>query len=382
MHRNNMTEQWQGPLIDQADFLKDALQRVVQKVIEAEFTTFIGADQYQRTDARKGLRNGTYSRQLRTRVGSLDLKVCRDRDGEFQSELFERYQRSEKALVLSIIEMYLWGVSTRKVEEVVETLCGLSVSKSQVSDLAKGLDEGLEVWRTRPLTVDYPYLIVDARYEKVRENNRVVSKAFVVMVGITSEGHREILGCTVTNSESFEAWDAFIEGLKRRGLKGVEYVVSDDNKGLRNAISKHFQGTLWQRCQVHYMRNFLSKLAKSEQAEGMRLLKDVFAAHSKDEAKTRLKGLQDYLKSRKKEGTWLWVEESIEETLAVLNLPEGHRKKMKSTNMLERFNQELKRRSKVVRIFPNEKSCERLLTAICQQTSEDWSTKRYLEMNG
>lgn len=378
MESSKISEQWQAALIDRPDFLKQALQNFMQRVLQEEFQKFIGADEYQRTSERKGYRNGSYERRLKTRVGSLSLSVCRDRDGEFKSELFERYQRSEKALVLSILEMYLWGVSTRNVEDIVETLCGFGVSKSQVSELTQNLDEDLKKWRERPLTDNYVYLVFDARYEKVREGGSVVSKAFIVTVGITSKGRRDIIGCWTANSESFEAWDECLKGLKERGLKGITYVVSDDNKGLRNAIAKNFQEVLWQRCQVHYMRNFLGKLAKSEQKGGIRLLKDVFAAGSKEEAKGRLKKAEEFLKLRKKDHIWKWLEESVEESLTVLELPVEHRKRMKSTNMLERVNQELKRRSRVVKIFPNEQSCLRLLSALCQEIAEGWNERQYL----
>lgn len=380
MDRTKISEEWQAALIDQPDFLKKALEVFVQNTLDSEFRRFISADEYQRVQERKGYRNGNYERQLKTRVGTLMLKVCRDRDGEFRTELFDRYQRSEKALVLGIIEMYLWGVSTRNVEQIMEPLCGFGVSKSQVSTLTVKLDTELETWRKRILNEQYIYLVFDARYEKVRENGRVISKAFTICIGITIEGKREVLGCWITNSESYEAWDSCLKELKERGLKGVEFVVSDDNAGLRNAISKHFQGVLWQRCQVHFMRNFIGKLAKSEQAEGIMLLKDVFAAGSKIEAKERLKRLETFLCKKKKESIWCWVEENVEDTLAIYELPIQCRKKMKSTNMLERLNQELKRRSRVVRIFPNEQSCLRLLTALCQETSEEWGNRRYLEV--
>ena len=378
MDRNNIANDWQEVLIDKPDFLKQAMQTFVQKGLEEEFRKFIGAEQGQRTAERTGYRNGTYPRQLKTRVGSLNLNVCRDRDGEFKTELFERYQRSEKALVLGVIEMYLWGVSTRNIETIMEPLCGFSISKSQVSELAARLDHDQHIWRMRLLTNEYMYLMFDARYEKVRENGCVVSKGFVVAVGITVDGEREILGTWVINSESFEAWDDCIRELKERGLKGVQYSVSDDNKGLRRAIDKHFQGVLWQRCQVHFMRNFIGKLSQAEKGEGIALLKEVFAATTKEEAKNRLGKVGEFLKKRKKDHVWTWLEENIEETLAVLELPVEHRKKMKSTNMLERFNQELKRRSRVVRIFPHEQSCLRLLTAICQETSESWGNRKYL----
>jgi putative transposase len=380
MKDNKNSRQWQEALIDQPDFLKEALQNFLQKTLEEQFLHAMGAGKYERTEDRTGYRNGYYDRQLQTRVGDITLHVCRDREGNFRPELFAKYQRNEKALISGMVEMYLTGVATRKVEGILETLCGFGISKSSVSTFTMQLDEDLKKWRDRPLTEEYLYLLFDARYEKVREDGRVISKACVVAIGITAEGKREIIGCFVANSESYEAWDTCIAFLKTRGLKGVKYVVSDQNQGLRSAIAKHFQDVIWQRCQVHFMRNFIHKLSRSEQKEGIRLLKEVFDALSKEGAKERLGKLEAFLKERKKEHVWEWLEENIEETLNVFALPEEHRKKMKSTNMLERFNQELKRRSRVIRIFPNENSCLRLLTALCQEKSEEWGCKKYIIM--
>jgi putative transposase len=377
MNSNKILEEWQETLINQPDFLKQILQNLMQLTLKEEFTKFIGAENYERTDQRKGYRNGTYERSLKTRVGKLDLNVCRDRNGEFQTELFERYQRSEKALILGILEMYLHGVATRKMEGILETLCGYGISKSQVSSMSHYLDKDLKNWRERSLE-KYRYVFFDARYEKIRENGHVISNAAVVAVGTTEEGFREIIGCDVINSESFEDWDEFIGSLRARGLIGVEYTVSDDNKGLRKAIEKHFQGALWQRCQVHFMRNFISKISKAEAPEAIRLLQEVFASFSKEEAKEKLPKLEAFLKEKKKFSLWDWLEDNIEDTFTVFALPIEHQKKMKSTNMLERYNQELKRRSQVIRIFPNAASCLRLVTALCQEKSEEWGNKRYL----
>ncbi len=197
-----------------------------------------------------------------------------------------------------------------------------------------------------------------------------MSKAFVTAIGITGEGIREIIGCWMINSESYGAWDACIASLKERGLKGVEYVVSDENQGLRSALKKHFQGVQLQRCQAHFRRNFLAKLAKSDQQKAIRLLKDVFSAHTKEDANERLEKVKASLETKKKPHVAQWLEENIEATLTVLNLPIEHGRKMKSTNMIERLNQELKRRSKIIRIFPNETSCLRLLGSLCQEVSE------------
>ena len=377
-NRSKMAEQWQEALIDQPDFLKTMIQSAIQKALDMQFAEFIGAGLYERTEERRAVRNGSYQRQLKTRVGSIELDVCRDREGTFRTDLFERYQRSEKALVLSFLEMYLWGVSTRNVTEITESLCGFSVSKSQVSEMTKSMDEKSEEWRNRELLESYKYLIFDARYEKVREAGRVVSKAVAIAVGITEEGKREVLGTWVINSESFEQWDDCIRQLVERGLRGVRYVVSDQNKGLRAAIEKRFQEVVWQRCQVHFMRNFLSKLSKQIQPEAIKLLRKVFAAEDKKTALVEAGELKKYLRSHKREQIADWLDENLEEALGVYGLPQEDRKRMKSTNMLERLNQELKRRSRVVRIFPNEASCLRLMTALCQEYSENWMNKKYL----
>lgn len=377
-NRSTMTEQWQEALVNQPDFLKTMLQSAIQKALDIQFKEFIGADPYERSEGRRALRNGSYQRQLKTRVGSIELDVCRDREGAFKTDLFDRYQRSEKALVLSFLEMYLWGVSTRNVTQITEELCGFNISKSQVSEIAKSLDEKSDQWRNRELLEPYKYLLFDARYEKVREAGRVVSKAIAIAVGITEEGKREIIGSWVINSESFEQWDDCIRELVERGLSGVRYVVSDQNKGLRAAIEKRFQGVVWQRCQVHFMRNFLAKLSKQIQPEAIKLLRKVFSAENKNRALEEANELGKYLRSHKREQIADWLEENLEETLGVYALPQEDRKRMRSTNMLERLNQELKRRSRVVRIFPNEASCLRLMTALCQEYSEDWMTRKYL----
>jgi len=380
MEYSYMKKILQGGSINQPEFMQNTMQMVLQDALRMQFDKFMGADPYERTESRKGLRNGTYERNLNTRVGTITLKICRDRDGQFKPDLFERYQRSEQALLLGITEMYLCGVSTRKVSNVVEEICGVEISKSQVSELVTKIDEEQKKWRFRILVKIYIYLVVDARYEKVRENGCIVSKAFVTIIGITENGEREVIGCWVINSESFEEWNMCFGELQDRGLKGVKYIVSDENKGLKRAIQKRFQGVQWQRCQVHFMRNFMSKLNVHEKSDGIKLLQNLFAATSKEEAIDRLKPLKDFLSQNKKPGIIQWLEENIEDALAVYSLPEKHRTKMKSTNMVERLNEELKRRSRVVRIFPNEQSCLRLLTAVCQEISDKWDGGRYLEM--
>ena len=361
------------------DFLRELVQRTVQQVLEAEMTSFLGAGTYERNGERRGWRNGYKPRTLKTRVGGLELRVPKDRDGEFQTELFERYQRSEKALVLAMLQMYVEGVSTRKVSAITEALCGLEVSKSQVSALTSKLDAEIAEWRMRPLTEEYPYLIFDARYEKVRRGGAVVSQGVLVAIGISAAGCREVLGCWVAESESEASWGAVFLELKQRGLRGVRYVVSDDHAGMVKAIGRHFQGAVWQRCQVHFVRNALSLCGVQQRPLVLSLMQTVTQAGTREAAKTAL-GLAVAELEKKAPKTARLLEEHGEEILGVYALPEAHRKRMRTTNMLERQNQELKRRTRVVRIFPNEQSCLRLVSALLMETSQEWMGRLYLRM--
>ena len=378
MKDSTLFQEAQSGLLNNSAFLKDLLAKSLQGILEEEFMAQIGAGPYQRTEERRGYRNGNYSRQVKTRVGSLELVVPRDRDGDFSTELFERYQRNEKALTLTLIEMYLQGVSTRKVGNIVEELCGHRVSKSQVSDLAKTLDQDLEAWRNRPLTKDYAYVLVDALYEKVRQGGRVVSRANFVAMGVAKDGHREIIGCRTANSESGSEWKEFLKSLIDRGLNSPSLVVSDDHSGLTEAIESCFTGTCWQRCQVHYMRNYIGKLKKKEMSELVPMLKRAFESADKKEALEQVKLLTSKLCEMERFEVADWLESTVEDTLNVYSIPERHRKKLRSSNVLERYNRELRRRTRIIGIFPNAQSCERLLTAMCQEQSEIWEQKMYL----
>jgi transposase-like protein len=373
-----IVEGWQGGLGGE-DFLRGLVERVVQQVLEAEMTSFLGAGTYERTGERCGWRNGYKPRTLKTRVGGLELMVPKDRDGEFQTELFERYQRSEKALVLAMVQMYLEGVSTRKVSAITEALCGLEVSKSQVSALTAKLDAEIAEWRMRPLTEEYPYLIFDARYEKVRRGGAVVSQGVLVAIGISAAGCREVLGCWVAESESEASWGAVFAELKQRGLSGVRYVVSDDHAGMVKAIGRHFQGAVWQRCQVHFVRNALSLCGVQQRPLVLSLMRSVTERPTREAARTALAAAVAELEKKAPKVARL-LEEHGEEILGVYALPEAHRKRMRTTNMLERQNQELKRRTRVVRIFPNEQSCLRLVSALLIETSQEWMGRVYLRM--
>jgi transposase-like protein len=349
-------------------------------VLEEELTSFLNAERYTRTEERRGYRNGYKPRTLKTRVGRLELMVPKDREGRFQTELFEKYQRNEKALILGILEMYVQGVSTRKVKRITEELCGLDISRSQVSSLAKGLDEEILRWRKRQLTRRYRYLVVDARYERIRRNGTVIPQGVLIVVGIDSEGYREILGIWCDDSENETSWSAVFGELRERGLTGVEYVVSDDHAGLTRAIARHFQGAVWQRCQVHFVRNVLRMIPKKDRRRVLTYLQEITGAATVESARHRLEEAVCALREDYPKAADL-LDAHGEEMLGVYALPASHRKRMRSTNMLERFNQEIKRRTRVVRIFPNERSCVRLISALAMESNEEWLERKYLNMD-
>ena len=367
-------------LVNDSDFLKDLVQNFLQQYLETEITEFLGAAPYERVDERKGHRNGYKPRMLRTRVGTLNLLIPKDREGRFQTGLFERYQRSEKALVLALQEMYLQGVSTRKVTEITETLCGTEFSKSQVSALTFKLDAELDAWRNRPLSDEYPYLIVDAQYHKVRENHRIVSKGVLTVVGINNEGYREVLAveCGITENET--TWSDVFKKLIDRGLKGVQLVISDDHQGLVNAVERYFQGCQWQRCQVHALRNLLNLVPRKYAKILADQVKDIFNAPDRERAQLRVNQLIA-LYQNKFPQVAEFLENTAHEVLACFNFPEEHRKRIRTTNGLERFHEEIRRRTRVIRIFPNQNSCLRLVSALAAEQHDTWvSGKRYLTM--
>ena len=382
-HRRLAEEVAQGVLLDNPGFLKEIVERVLQELLEAEMTEHIGATPYERTTERKGHRNGHKPRTLRTRVGTLNLLVPQDREGTFSTRLFSRYQRNEKALVLALMEMYVEGVSTRKVKDVTEELCGTSFSKSLVSSLAGRLDAELEAWRSRPLGAEgYPYLFVDAHYEKVRVDRRVVNQGVLVVSGVREDGFRELLGVEVADTESEATYQELFRSLKRRGLSGVELVISDDHEGLKAAIARHFQGASHQRCQAHYARNLLGMVGYARRKELAADLRAIFAAPDRKQALATASSVAEKWRKKGNEKMAERVEEHVEECLTCLAFPESHRRRIRTTNGLERLNQEIKRRTRVVRIFPNKESCLRLVTALAVEQSEEWITgRRYLDMS-
>lgn len=372
---------WKSELMSGDEAVRELFRIVLQEVLECEMTDALQARPGERTEERRGYRSGSYARTLITRVGKLELRVPQDRNGHFSTQLFERYQRSEKALVSALAEMYVQGVSTRKVKAITEELCGHSFSASSISDINKTLDEQLAQFASRRLDEEYPYLILDARYERVRENGTIHKRAVLVAIGINWDGRRCVLGVDLANRESRSSWKEFLLGLRSRGLTGVELVVSDDHAGLRAAIPEVLPEAAWQRCYVHFLRNCLDHLPRRGDDDCLRELRWIYERRNIAEARNDLAMWITKWESRYPKLV-AWVEESIDETLTFYRLPAQHHKHMKSTNMLERLNEEIKRRTHVVRIFPNAASCLRLVRALAVETHENWiEATRYLNMD-
>lgn len=362
------------------DVLKSIVSEALQQTLEAEMDEALGAEKSERTPNRVGYRSGYYGRTLVTRVGKIELRVPQDRQGRFRTEVFERYQRSEKALTAAMMQMYLQGVSTRKVKAITEELCGLEFSSATISRIVAALDEELERFSRRRLEEDYPYLVLDARYEKVREDGAVRSQAVLIAIGIDWEGRRNVLAVELANRESASSWKEFLAALRERGLHGVQVAISDDHPGLKRAIREVLPEATWQRCYVHFLRNALDYLPRKADDDCLMELRWLYDRRNVEEARRDL-------------GAWLgkwaarypklcsWVEENIEETLSFYRLPRQHHKNLKSTNMLERIMEEIKRRTLVVRIFPNAASCLRLVRALAVEMHENWiEAIRYLNM--
>ena len=368
-------------LEDDEDRLRVLLQELLQELLEQEMTKVLAAAPSERTPARAGYRAGHYPRSLVTRVGKLELRVPRDREGRFSTELFERYQRSEQALVGALAEMYIQGVSTRKVKAITEELCGHSVSASTISRINKRLDKSLTAFATRELDEPMPYLIVDARYEKVREGGVIRSQAVLIAIGINWDGRRQILGVELANRESRSTWKDFLIKLRERGLHGVEFVVSDDHDGLKKAIREVLKEAAWQRCYVHFLRNALDHIPRKADDDCLQELRWLYDRRNIDEAGVDLAAWLTRWQAKYPKLTD-WVEDNIEQTWTFYRLPRQHHKHLKSTNMLERLNEEIRRRTRVVRIFPNHDSCLRLIRALAVETHEDWlEANRYLNMD-
>jgi len=379
--------------------LEVLMEKMLNNVLQAEMTEHLGADRYERSEDRTGYRHGSYERELTTRVGQLTLEVPRAKDGSFSTKLFGRYQRSEKALVLALMQMVVQGVSTRRVKKITTKLCGRRFTRSTVSRLTKELEEQVEAWAERSLEEDYPFVLFDAMHVKVRRQGAVRSTAILLAVGVTEEGDREILGFHPAFGETEEAWKTFIGDLKGRGLSGVEHVTSDAHEGLTEAIQKQLPGSIWTRCHAHFQRNVLKETPEDCRKAMKALLDEVLQADSQPEAfrafeetmageRTRIvetsegETIDTYEQLREEATSALDVlEEGLEETTAVLALPGKYRRRLRTTNMIERLIEELRRREKVIRIFPNMGSAWRLIGALLSEYHDEWSTgRKYLDM--
>ncbi len=368
------------------DDLARPLEMLFNQAMLLERAAYLGAGPWERSRERRGHANGFKPKTVKSRLGELELRIPKTRDladgvPPFYPQALERGERSEMALRLAVAEMYVNGVSTRKVKEVTEKLCGLEISSTQVSRLAAELDEQLELWRSRPLG-RFRYLVLDATYLKVRHGGSVVDCAVLVAAGVREDGKRSVLGCSVSLSEAEVHWRSFLEGLIGRGLHGVKLITSDDHSGLRAALRAVFPSVGWQRCQVHLQRNATAYVPKAEMRGPVaRDIRAIFNAPDRAEAERLLRlTVERYQESAPKLSDWM--ETNLVEGLTVFGLPEQHRRRLRTSNVLERTNRELKRRTRVASLFPNEASALRLVSAVLAETSDEWETGRlYLSMD-
>ena len=369
-------------LLAKKEGLSELLEQILNQVLEAQMAEHLGADKYEHNEGRQGYRNGYRTRQLYTRVGPLTLRVPQTRDGSFSTEIFKRYQRSEQAFVLGLMEMYLQeGVSTRKVIKITEALCGTGFSKSTVSQLCAGLDARLKAWRSRPLSAKrYPFLIVDALVIDVREDEAVRARACLIAYGVNEAGYREPLDLLIADSETQGAWETLFSTLKQRDLSGVELVVSDHHSGLIAAMKRHFQGAQWQRCQVHFMRNILGLSSRHLRKALAAELRLVFRAEDKATARKLAKEIQDKYEGNAQRAMACF-DAGLEHALTVLQLPMRYQQRLRTSNLAERVNEEIRRRQRVIRIFPNQAAAERLIGAWLVELHDHWQESvRYFDM--
>ena len=362
------------------DAFRTLLEESLNSILQAESTAQLGAQPYERSETRSDSRNGIRERPLKTRIGTITLAVPRHRDKPFHTLVFENYSRSEAALVTTMAEMVVNGVSTRKVATVMQTLCGTSYSKSTVSEACKGLDKAVNDFKTRPLEGSYDFLLVDATYFKVRGEHRITSKALMVALAITDDGRREIVGFDVYDNESKETWKLFLESLRDRGLRDLKMITSDAHDGIIYAISKIFPNAPWQRCQTHFSRNVLSHApAKYQKAIHAGLL-EMYQCKTLDEArKLRDRLMEEYAEVADKAMECL--DDGFEDAMMVMALPEGFRKYLRTSNHLERLNKELKRRSNVIGVFPNEGSLNRIIGTVLMELNDVYSLEQALRVN-
>jgi transposase-like protein len=360
------------------DGLAQALRILLNAAMIIEREHFLNAAPYERTQDRRDYSNGFKPKRLRTRVGDLDLLIPQVRNSDFYPQALERGSRSERALKLSLAEMYVQGVSTRKVKAITEKLCGFEVSSSQVSRATSELDEHFKQWRERRLG-PISYLQVDARYEHVREGGLILDEAVLTAIGVDREGRREVLGVSVSRSEAEVHWREFLQNLVGRGLSGLELITSDAHTGLEAARKAVLPSVPWQRCQFHLQQNASQYVARVEQRKEVAAdIRGIFNAPNRNEAGRLLTAaVKKYEQSAPRLSEWL--EGNLEQGLTVMSFPAEHQRRLRTTNLCERVNREIKRRTRVVSIFPNARSLERLVTAVLMEMSEDWqSGARYL----
>ena len=363
------------------DFLRTVAESVLQLIMEADVEGLIGAGRFERSAERATWRNGHRERSLDTRLGTLNLKIPKLRTGSYFPGFLEPRRTVEKALVAVIQEAWIAGVSTRRVDDLVQAMGMSGISKSSVSKLCKDIDERVNAFLKRPLAGEWPYLWLDATYLKVREGGRIVSVAVIVAVAVTIEGRREIVGLHIGPSEAEVFWTDFLRDLVKRGLAGVKLVISDAHEGLKAAI-RRVLGATWQRCRVHWTRNALAYVPRTQQTMVAAGLRQAFQQPDQATARASLHHLGDQLHNRwpKLKG---FIDESVEDVLAYLSFPVQHRAKLHSTNPLERLNKELKRRADVVGIFPNEESIARLMGAVLLEANDEWQLQhRYMQVEG
>jgi transposase-like protein len=353
------------------EVLPELIRVIINTAMQAERAEHLNAEPYQHVLERQGHANGYKPKTVRTRIGDITFSIPQVREGSFYPQALEKGLRSERALTLALAEMYVQGVSTRKVKAITEQLCGVNVSSAMVSQAAAQMDAELEKWRSRPLG-EYSYLFLDAYYEQVREDGQVRHLAVLVAVGVTPMGRREILGVSVSLNEHEVHWRTFLENLKARGLGGVQLITSDDHAGLRAAQPAIFGGIPWQRCQFHLQRNAQAYVPhKDMQTEVADDIRTIFNAPDRVTAESYLaKTIQKYQKNASRLAEWM--AENIPEGLTVFSFPANHRQLLRTTNGVERLHREIRRRARVVSIFPNQASCLRLVSAVLNEISEEW----------
>ncbi len=357
------------------DFLREGVRALAEALMELEVSQYLGAEKHERSEERRGYRNGYRERAWDTRVGTLQVKVPRVRDGSYFPRLLEPRKRAERALVAVVQEAYVQGVSTRRVDQVVQALGLEGISASQVSRLCKVLDDEVERFRARPLTAAYPYVWLDATFVKVRENGRIVSQAVVIAVGVRASGEREVLGVDVGPSEDGAFWLQFLRSLVARGLTGVQLVVSDAHQGLKGAIAAVLQGASWQRCRVHFLRNALAWVPKGAQPMVAATIRTVFAQPDPESAREQWRRITESLRPRFPRLADL-LDEAAADVLAYLAFPREHWRQIWSNNPLERLNREVKRRTDVVGIFPNTAAVVRLVGMVLAEQHDEWQVSR------